>query len=159
MKTLARATARFIPNGNVRWPIFGCHESLRIEAQTKICSAHDPCQLRPLRLLATTVRTPLQRSEVRPTLELLNKNDEEESPTKAETRREWSPDAHMAMLKWLSDVVHEQPNSTAEIELWRVRKGERELRCLAVYLPSGIDVRLFEGTTSAAHNSCASRLP
>ena len=29
--------------------------------------------------------------------------------------------------------------------LSRPRKGERELRCLAVYLPSGIDVRLFEG--------------
>jgi hypothetical protein len=24
-------------------------------------------------------------------------------------------------------------------------QGERELRCLAVYLPIGIDVRLFEG--------------
>jgi hypothetical protein len=26
-----------------------------------------------------------------------------------------------------------------------VRKGERELRCVAVYLPNGIDVKLFEG--------------
>jgi hypothetical protein len=59
--------------------------------------------------------------------------------------REWSPDAQMAMLKWLSDVVQEQPNPTNGIELWRVQKGERELRCLAVYLPTGIDVRLFEG--------------
>jgi hypothetical protein len=58
--------------------------------------------------------------------------------------REWRPDAQMAMLKWLTDVTHEQPNPTNEIELWRVRKGERELRCVAVYLPSGIDVRLFE---------------
>ncbi len=53
--------------------------------------------------------------------------------------REWSPNAQLGMLKWLSDVVQEQPNPTNEIELWRVRKGERELRCLAVYLPTGID--------------------
>jgi len=59
--------------------------------------------------------------------------------------REWSPAAQEAMLKWLSDVSHEHPNPTNEIELWRVRKGERELRCLGVYLPTGIDVRLFEG--------------
>jgi hypothetical protein len=32
-----------------------------------------------------------------------------------------------------------------EVELSRVRKGERELRCLAVYLPSGSDVQLIEG--------------
>lgn len=32
-----------------------------------------------------------------------------------------------------------------EVELWRVRKEEWELRCVAVYLPSGIDVRLMEG--------------
>ena len=59
--------------------------------------------------------------------------------------REWSAAAQAAMLKWLSDVVQEQPNPTTEIDLWRVHKGERELRCSAVYLPSGVDVRLFEG--------------
>lgn len=41
--------------------------------------------------------------------------------------------------------MHEQPNPTNEIELWRVRKGERELRCVALYFPTGLDVRLFEG--------------
>jgi hypothetical protein len=42
-------------------------------------------------------------------------------------------------------VLREEPNPVNEIELWRVRKGERELRCLAIYLPIGIDLRLFEG--------------
>jgi hypothetical protein len=28
-----------------------------------------------------------------------------------------------------------------EVELWRVAKGDRELRCLAVYMPTGIDMR------------------
>jgi hypothetical protein len=49
------------------------------------------------------------------------------------------------MLKWLSDVTDEHPNPTNEIELWRVQKGERELRCVAIYLSTGIDIRVFEG--------------
>jgi hypothetical protein len=47
--------------------------------------------------------------------------------------REWRPDAQMAMLKWLGDVTDEQPNPTNEIELWPVRKGERELTCITWY--------------------------
>jgi hypothetical protein len=31
------------------------------------------------------------------------------------------------------------------VELWQVRKGEREFRCVVYYLSSGIDVRLMEG--------------
>jgi hypothetical protein len=69
---------------------------------------------------------------------------EKESPTKGAAMREWSAAAQLAMLKWLNDVVHEQPSPTTEVELWRVRKGDRELRCVAMYLPSGIDLRLFE---------------
>jgi hypothetical protein len=38
-------------------------------------------------------------------------------------------------------------NAVAEsVELWRVRKADRELRCDAHYIPTGIDVRLMEGT-------------
>ena len=48
------------------------------------------------------------------------------------------------MLKWLSDVTQERP-ATDRVELWRVRKAERELTCVAVYLPTGIDMRLMEG--------------
>jgi hypothetical protein len=83
---------------------------------------------------------------------------EKESPTKAASMREWSPDAQVAMLKWLGDVTQEHPNPVNQVELWRVRKGERELRCLAVYLPTGIDVRLFEGDdfrrTQLVRDSC-----
>ena len=82
---------------------------------------------------------------------------DKESPTKGAAMREWSPDAQMAMLKWLGDVTQEHPNPTNQVELWRVRKGERELRCLAVYLSSGIDLRLFEGAdfrrTQLVHDS------
>jgi hypothetical protein len=48
------------------------------------------------------------------------------------------------LLGWLKDVVNEKPNPTREVELWRVRKGDRELLCIAVYLSTGIDVRLME---------------
>ena len=70
---------------------------------------------------------------------------EKESATKAASMREWNLAAQIGLLGWLNDVLRETPDPTNEIELWRVRKGERELRCVAVYLPSGIDVRLFEG--------------
>ena len=32
-----------------------------------------------------------------------------------------------------------------EVELWVVRKGERELRCVVCYLPTGLDLRLMKG--------------
>lgn len=44
----------------------------------------------------------------------------------------------------LANVVYERPTQR-EVELWRVRKAPRELRCLAVYLPTGIDLKLMEG--------------
>ena len=72
--------------------------------------------------------------------------------------REWSPEAQSAMLKWLRDVAHEQPNPTTEIELWRVRKGERELRCVAVYIATGIDLRLFEGADFRPRSLSETRL-
>ena len=77
--------------------------------------------------------------------EALAKAVEEDSPAKAATMREWSPAAQIGLLGWLEDAVREHPNPISEVELWRVRKGDRELHCLAVYLPSGIDVRLMEG--------------
>ena len=38
----------------------------------------------------------------------------------------------------------DQKEAAAQIEFWTVRKGDRVLRCVAVYLPLGIDVRLLE---------------
>jgi hypothetical protein len=35
--------------------------------------------------------------------------------------------------------------SMREVALWTVRKGSRELRCVAIYQPNGIDLRLLEG--------------
>ena len=68
-----------------------------------------------------------------------------ESPTKSAEMRGWSVAAQVGLLKWLGDVLQEHPNPVNEIELWRVRKDDRALRCLAVYLQTGIDLRLMEG--------------
>jgi hypothetical protein len=59
--------------------------------------------------------------------------------------REYNATIQAALLDHLACAYREQPAPAREVELWRVRKRERELRCLAVYLPSGIDVRLMEG--------------
>jgi hypothetical protein len=41
--------------------------------------------------------------------------------------------------------MHREQATKRYEELWRVRKGDRELFCIAVYLPAGIDLRLLEG--------------
>jgi hypothetical protein len=46
--------------------------------------------------------------------EALESTVDKESPTKGAAMHEWSPDAQVAMLKWLGDVLHEQPNPTQQ---------------------------------------------
>ena len=57
--------------------------------------------------------------------------------------REWSVGAQHALLSHLAGRLAQRETGRYE-ELWRVQKGERTLRCLAHYLPTGIDLRLFE---------------
>jgi len=57
--------------------------------------------------------------------------------------RQWSPAAQEGTLKWLESATKETPAVT-ELELWTVEKANRTLRCVARYLPSGIDLRLLE---------------
>jgi hypothetical protein len=54
----------------------------------------------------------------------------------------WSDGAQQALLLHLSDSNR---IAAAVTELWRVSKGHRELRCVAQYLASGIDLRLMKG--------------
>ena len=65
-------------------------------------------------------------------------------PSKAATMREWSIAAQHGLLLHRASM-HDQHETAEPFELWQVRKGDRQLRCLAVYLPSGVDLRLFEG--------------
>jgi hypothetical protein len=67
-----------------------------------------------------------------------------EHPAKAGQMREWSAGAQHGLLLHLASMITQ--NEGAEpVELWRVKKAERELQCVAHYLPIGIDLRLMEG--------------
>ena len=48
-----------------------------------------------------------------------------------------------AMLAVLDMALAAGP-ATRETELWRVAKGQRHVRCVAVYMPTGVDLRLLE---------------
>jgi hypothetical protein len=67
-----------------------------------------------------------------------------EHPSKAAEMREWSPAGQHALLLHLASR-HDLKARGEPVELWTVSKSDRQLRCIAVYLPSGIDVRLMEG--------------
>jgi hypothetical protein len=66
-----------------------------------------------------------------------------EHPERAAWMRQWSPAAQEGTLRWLESATKEKPAVT-ELELWTVKKDRRTLRCVARYLPSGIDLRLLE---------------
>jgi hypothetical protein len=65
-------------------------------------------------------------------------------PSKAAEIRDWNHATAVAMLTWLDAVTRTRPRHRGT-EVWRMRKDGRECRCVAVYLPTGIDVRRFEG--------------
>ena len=65
-------------------------------------------------------------------------------PRKAAEMRDDGPTTQRAILGWLADVTSQRPPART-VELWRVQRPGRTLRCLAVYLPTGIDLRLLDG--------------
>jgi len=69
---------------------------------------------------------------------------EGEYPSRAVSMREWSPVAKAGILKWLDSVTQQKP-AVREVELWRVTKDTRELRCIVRYMPSNLDLRLMLG--------------
>ena len=58
--------------------------------------------------------------------------------------RQWTAAAQDALIDHLAASIQTTPPKVIS-ELWRVTKGERELRCSVQYLGNGIDVRLYEG--------------
>jgi hypothetical protein len=75
-------------------------------------------------------------------------------PDRAAELRDANAATARAILGWLAAVTGERP-AARETPLWRVRKGERELRCVAVSLPTGIDLRLFEADDFRRTALCA----
>ena len=66
-------------------------------------------------------------------------------PVQAAKMREWTPAAQNALIAHLAASLADPPKHAAVSELWQLSKGARVLRCVAQYLPSGIDLRLLEG--------------
>jgi hypothetical protein len=67
-----------------------------------------------------------------------------EHPREAEEMRHWSNASQTGLLVHLASSIQPTPPQVVS-ELWRLSKGDRELRCVAQYQSSGIGVRLFEG--------------
>jgi hypothetical protein len=82
-----------------------------------------------------------------------------EHPDEAEKMRAWSPAAQTALMVHLAK---DAPTAAAVTLLWRLRKEGREVRCVAQYLSTGIDLRLLEGDrfrrTQLCHSATAANI-
>lgn len=67
----------------------------------------------------------------------------EMSERHASLMRDYNADTRVALLRHLAKAESLQPGRE-QVELWVMAKADRELRCVAVYLPNGVDVRVFE---------------
>ena len=65
-------------------------------------------------------------------------------PAEAADMRAWSAKVQRTILEQLALSSDKTPPKVTS-ELWRVTKDRRQLRCVAQYLASGIDLRLLEG--------------
>jgi hypothetical protein len=77
-------------------------------------------------------------------------------PVKAAELRDSNAAAARALLDWLAKATGQKPTAR-KVALWRVCKGQRELRCVAVYLSTGIDLRLMEGDDFRRTRLCSDR--
>ena len=69
---------------------------------------------------------------------------EAEHPKKAAIVRDWNPIRRGAKLAMLMTAPRKEPLDAFK-ELWRLRSGDREVRCIAVYVSNGVDLRLVQG--------------
>src|SRR3954467_9113093 len=67
----------------------------------------------------------------------------QDHPTKAAEIREWNATTRRAMIAVLDQTLKEK-HADKQVELWRMRKGDREVVCVAVYTLVGVDPRLLE---------------
>ena len=64
-------------------------------------------------------------------------------PKPAALMRGYNDATRLATLEHLRNMQHQQPLARQE-PLCTVRKGDRALQCVVVYLPSGANLRLLE---------------
>ena len=68
---------------------------------------------------------------------------EPDQPAKAAQIREWNPTTRRAMIAVLDQALQGR-HADKQTELWRMKKGDREVTCVAVYTVVGLDLRLLE---------------
>lgn len=69
-----------------------------------------------------------------------------ESPSRATEIRQWNTATLNAMLAVLQAETDARPLRRTTT-LWRATKGSRTVECTAVYMPTGIDLRVIEDRT------------
>jgi len=57
--------------------------------------------------------------------------------------RQFTPEAQRALVRHLAKAEVERPGPS-QVALWAAQKAQRRRGCFAVYLASGVDVRLME---------------
>ncbi len=67
----------------------------------------------------------------------------EVSQKHASLMRRYNAETRRAILGHLSKAESLRPGPT-QVELWRLRKGDRELVCVTAYIPTGVDLRVCE---------------
>ncbi len=67
----------------------------------------------------------------------------EDHPAKATEIREWNATTRRAFIARLDQALREK-KADRQVELWRMRKDEREVLWVAVYTVVGLDLRLLE---------------
>jgi hypothetical protein len=67
---------------------------------------------------------------------------EADYPTEAHEIRDWNATTRRAMLAVLEEGVR-AGKASKEVELWRMQKGARQVTCVAVYVATGVDLRLL----------------
>ncbi len=76
--------------------------------------------------------------------ELLRLAVEREHPSEAAKMKDYNTATRTALLDHLASMIESKTEVQIERELWRVRKGKRELRCVTHPLPTGIDLQLLD---------------
>jgi hypothetical protein len=68
----------------------------------------------------------------------------EVSERHAAVMRDYNGPTRSAILRHLAKAESLREGAE-QVELWTLKKGDRILTCIAVYLPNGVDVRALEG--------------
>jgi len=65
------------------------------------------------------------------------------NPNQAAEIRAWNAATRRAMIAVLDQALREK-HADNQVELWRMKKGHREVTCAALYTRVGLDLRLLE---------------